>query len=419
MVIGGNKMKNKIFVMALLALLVLPIMVSAQSSPIVRLSISNYDPFPVQPGEFVDVWVVVQNIGAGEAKNIRIEHIESPFFQLVNPSDKVQEIPVLGAYRDYVLRYRFKVANNVVEGTNELTFEHTMGGFPGVVSTSNLRLDIKSTEVPIAISSVRLNPDPVEPGQRADLTLAVKNLALSSNLRDVSVTLQLISTTPTGIVELPFAPVDSTNKKSVGRILPGQTTEFKFSLVTYPTADSKIYKVPVLISYFDDLGRRYDDTTFISINVNSEPDLHVIIEAISVDTRVRNGEVMFDIINKGISDVKLLSVHLDDSDSLEVTSASRVEYLGNVDSDDFKTARFKIAVKNGVEVVTFPITLTFRDALNNEFKETYEISYKLRAPTGNGGSFSTWIIILVIIGGIVGFYYYRKNKKKKSSKDDD
>jgi len=374
MVIGGNKMKTKIFLVALLALLVLPIMVNAQSSPIIRLSISNYDPFPVQPGEFVDVWVVVQNIGDGDAKNIRIEHIESSFFQLVNPSDKVKEIPVLGAFKDYVLRYRFKVANNVVEGFNELMFEHSMSGFPGVVSTSNLRLDVKSTEVPITISSVRLNPDPVEPGQRADLTLAVNNLALSSNLRDVSVTLQLISSTPTGIIELPFAPVDSTNKKSVGRILPGQTTEFKFSLVTYPNADSMIYKVPVLISYFDDVGRRYDVTTFISINVNSEPDLRVLIESISVDTHVRQGEVMFDIINKGISDVKLLSVQLDDSESMEVTSASRWEYLGDVDSDDFKTARFKIAVKNNVEVVTFPIILTFRDSLNNEFKKTYELS---------------------------------------------
>jgi hypothetical protein len=83
---------------------------------------------PVQPGEFVDVWISVQNIGAGEAKDLRLEYLDSPYFELVNPDEKVREISLLGSYRDYTLKYRFKVSNNVVEGVNELRFEHSLGG---------------------------------------------------------------------------------------------------------------------------------------------------------------------------------------------------------------------------------------------------------------------------------------------------
>ncbi|MCC7574061.1 hypothetical protein KO361_00515 [Candidatus Woesearchaeota archaeon] len=410
-------MKKISLVFALL--LLLPMVVSAQNAPIIRLSISNYDPMPVQPGEFVDVWISIQNIGAGEAKDLRLEYLDSPFFELVNPDEKVREISVLGSYRDYTLKYRFKVANNVVEGVNELRFEYSLGGAPGVISTSNLRLDVKSTDVPISISSVRLYPDPVEPGQKAELVIGVTNPAQSSNLRDVSVALQLADTQGGSMFNLPFAPIGSTNKKSINRILPGQTTEFRFSLTAYPDADSKIYKVPVVFAYYDDLGRRYDDISFVSINVNSQPDLYVMIEGITVDTDSRSGEVIFDVVNQGVSDVKLLSVILEDSDSFKVTSASNIEYLGSVESDDFKSARFRILVDGDVDEVAFPLTLTFRDALNNEFVETFEIIHVLRHPESNGNSSGTLIVVLVILGMVVYWYHRRKQRKKKLLDEDD
>jgi hypothetical protein len=418
MVNGGIKMKNTIIALALM-ILVLPIMVSAQSSPTIRLSISNYDPMPVQPGQFVDVWVVVQNTGAGDARDLRIEYIESEYFKLVNSQDKVKEISVLGSYKDYVIKYKFQVSDNVVEGQNELRFQYTLGNQPNVVSTSNLKLDIKSTETPVTISSVRLTPDPVEPGKKSDLVLAVKNLAPSSNLRDVSVELQLMTIQQTGIIiDLPFSPVDSTNKKSISRILPGQTTEFRFSLVTYPDAESKIYKIPVTITYYDDVGRQYQDTTIISINVNSEPDLYIILEGTTLDTKTRTGDVIFDVINQGVSDIKLLSVKLQEND-FEIISSANTEYLGNIDSDDFKSARFRVSLNEEVEELTFPLTLTYRDALNNEFTETIQVTHKLKAPESNGNSTGTIIVVIIILLLLGVWYYRRKQKRKKALKDEE
>ena len=408
---GGMKMNVKFFVVVLLAVLILPFGVEA-SSPTIRIGVTNYDPMPIQPGKFVDVWVSVQNIGAGDARDIELNFLDSPYFELVNPDDAVRTINVLGSYKDHVLRYRFRVADDVVEGANNIRFEYTVGNFPGVSGIVNLRVDVKSTEVPVHVSSVRLSPDPVEPGGRAELVIAVTNPSVSSNLRDFSVSLQLIDQQSGSLFDLPFAPVDSTNVKSINRILPGQTTEFRFSLVAYPDADSKVYKIPVLFSYFDDTGSRYDSSSFVSINVNSEPDLYAIIEGIDLNKNVRQGEVIFDIVNQGISDIKLLTVQLGSTDSLSIVSSSDKEYLGNIDSDDFKSARFRVSISDEIDEVFFPLRLTFRDSLNNEFVEEIEVRHVLREHVGNGNGQFTWIIVLIIIGVFV-FYQYRKKKKKK------
>src|SRR6056297_2054604 len=142
---------TKIGLMIMLtALIIMPFNVNAQTTnPLIKFNIANYDPMPVQPGQFVDVWVAVQNTGTGDAEQLKIEYVESPYFELVNPEDKTKTISVLGSYKDYLIKYRFKVADDVVEGTNTLTFEHSLRGASNVISTTNLNLDVKTIDVPI------------------------------------------------------------------------------------------------------------------------------------------------------------------------------------------------------------------------------------------------------------------------------
>lgn len=416
---GIKMVKQRIFMLLVLVVLLSPIVVEARNNPTIRLSIANYDPLPAQPGQFVDVWVSVENIGMGDAQGLVVEFQESPFFELVDPSDKVREIGVLGSFRDFSLKYRFRVSNDVVEGPNTLSFDYSIASQPGVVGTSNLRIDVKSIEVPISISSVRLSPDPIEPGKLSTLTIAVTNPSLSSNIRDVSVRLQLVDNQGGSLFNFPFAPVDSTNKKSINRIQPGQTTEFRFNLVAYPDADSRIYKVPILFSYFDDVGNKYDETLFVSLNVNSEPDLFAIIESTNINKQRRSGEIIFDIVNRGVSDIKLLTVELNENEHVKITSASNIEYLGNLESDDFKSARFNLRISEDVDEVSFPLVLTFRDALNNEFVETIEVNHVLGEPPSNGNGTSTLILIIVIVVVVIYFVYRRRQKRKKLLSEDD
>lgn len=405
--------------MILITALMLTTITTAQNGAVIRFSVSNYDPMPIQPGQFVDVWINVQNIGNKDARDITIEFLDSPYFTLANKEEKTRNINVLGSYNDNVLKYRFRVADNVVEGQNTLRFNYTVGNYPGVSGIVNLRVDVKSTETPLSVSAVRINPEPLAPGEIGELMIAVTNPSASSNIRDLTVALQLTDLQGGNLFNLPFAPRESTNKKSINRILPGQTTEFRFSLISYPDADSKIYKIPVMFSYYDDVGNRYEDASIVSINVNSKPDLYVIIESINVNKNLRTGDVIFDVVNQGISDIKLLTVKLQDSNDFELVSASNKEYLGNIDSDDFKSARYRIKANDEADELAFNILLTYRDALNNEFSDQITISHKLRAPEGNGNGTTTLIIVIVILAVLFYFWHKRKQRRKKLLEEDD
>ncbi|PIN79971.1 hypothetical protein COV13_04415 [Candidatus Woesearchaeota archaeon CG10_big_fil_rev_8_21_14_0_10_32_9] len=284
------------------------------------------------------------------------------------------------------------------------------------VYTAKLPIDIKSAEAPISVSSVSMTPEVITPGSKAKLTIAVKNLAKSSNVRDVQVSLYLdpIIASTTIVSDIPFITTTS-NKKSLDRITPGQTSEFTFELVAYPEAESKVYKLPVIISYKDDAGNNYSTTYLVGVQVNSKPDLILNIDSSSLNKNVQQGDVIFNIINKGVNNMKLMTITLNAADGYELLDASNIIYIGGVDSDDFQTANFNVKTTE-TNVVKFNVTLDYRDALNNEFTDNRLVEYVLREPLdGNGGSpLITIIVILVIAAGI--FFWVRKRKKNKELK---
>lgn len=390
-------------------------LVSAEQSPNLNFSVSTYAPLPAEPGKPLTVWVNVQNIG-GEATNINVEFQDTPAFRLLNDRDRSQDISVLGTYSDYLLKYEVFVADDAPVGSRDLMLQYTMDGDSNVYNIK-IPIDVKSAEAPISVSSVSMDPKVITPGNNAKLTVAVKNLAKSSNVRDVQVALYLepVISSATVVTDLPFISVNS-NKKSIDRIVPGQTSEFNFELMAYPEAESKIYKLPVIISYKDDFGNNYSTTYLVGVQVNSKPELLLNIESSTVNKNSAQGEVVFNVINKGVNNMKLMTITLNPSEDYEVADPSNTVYLGKVDSDDFQSAKFNVMSK-AQEVIKYNVTLEYRDALNNEFTDNRIVEYTLREPANGGGGSPvvTIIIVLLIAAGI--FFWVRKRKKNKESKE--
>ncbi len=409
-------MKKKIFLVFVLVLLGAFVSSAyASMSPNINVSLATYSPLPAEPGKPVTVWVNVQNIGLS-ASNIVVELEDSPSFTLLNERDRVKEIPVLGSYNDYLIKYELFVAENTPEGSRDLLVNVKMDGASSVLRT-RLPIDIKSAEAPISVSSVSLNPEILVPGKKSKLTVAVRNLAKSTNVRDVQVSLYLdpIIASTTIVADIPFVTTTS-NRKSTDRIAPGQTSEFSFELLAYPDAESKIYKLPVIISYKDDSGNNYSLTYMVGVQVNSKPELLLNVDSSSISKSLRQGEVVFSVVNKGVNNLKLMSITLNEGEGYEVTDTSNMLYIGKLDSDDFETAKFNVKVSPQTSVVNYNITLDYRDALNNEFSDNRNVEYVLReSVNGNGGnSLITIVVMLVLAAGI--FVWFRKRKIKAIKK---
>ncbi len=410
------------FILAVLTLMsVIPASVFAvtDGTPLITAAVSSYDPIPVEPGKKFDVWISIQNTGDGSAKNVKIKFVDSYPFTLISDTNRETSIPVLGEFSNYLIKYTVLSADKVPDGESDLSLTYTTETMPGITGQLKVPINVQSAEANVMIESVKVEPESITPGSSAKVVVTVKNSASSTQLRDFSMDLQLtqIIGASNVILDLPFVPVGSSSKKSVKTIAPGASESFTYDLAVYPDAQAKIYKIPLTMSYSDDNDKNYTKSAIIGVVVNAKPELSVTIESSTINTKSTSGEIKFNIINKGISNAKLMTLTLETSSDYEILSASKEQYIGNIDSDDFENAVFEIkSLKD--DKITLPVKIEYRDPLNNKIEETFNVEYTIRDPVSakSGFSWTTLIIVLLIVG--IGVYFFTKRKSKSSKNKD-
>jgi len=113
-----------------------------------------------------------------------------------------------------------------------------------------------------------------------------------------------------------------------------------------------------------------------------------------------------------LGDIRFLTLELKENENFEVLSQSNSVYIGNLESDDFDTAEFKIRVDSSNNKVELPVFLTFRSD-NNELSE-YSTSLELKmfkeeelnGPKSKAGLIILILVIIVVVSGVI----YRKKK---------
>lgn len=409
-----KKSKIALILIVMLTIVALATQVTAQVGTVLKASLTNYDPAPASPGDTVDLFIRFTNDGVNRATNVQVQFVDSYPFVLLSESDRIISIGSIEPGADYLLTYRVRVDSGAQEGTSKIALKFKQGSESEFVRQSNIPLEIRSTNAPVSITKVDIDPKTLIPGSKGTITISVKNMAKASSVRDVSINLGLtpVVSATSVLIDYPFVPLNSGNEKTIDKIGPGQTAEFEFEIAAYPTAESMLYKVPVTLSYTDDAGATSSDLTLIGLEVNTVPELLVSIDESELSTKMSKGKITFSITNKGINDVKLMTITLDESEKYTVLEASNEKYIGNIDSDDFETIKYEVKLEESGDV-TFPVTINYKDSLNNNYEKDYELHFIVREPEQQDNAGSTWIIIIIIIIAVVAFLVYRSRKKKK------
>jgi LPXTG-motif cell wall-anchored protein len=412
-----NTMKGKLLILGIMMLVIL------QASSVLGLvgldiSLSKYDPYPATPGQTVKVWLLVQNTGDSDAKDVNIELVPQPPFTLYNQDSALKNISILGAGKDYLIDYTLKVDNNAVQGTNSLKIIYSHSASSGA-QEKNLDISVQTKDATLTIDGVKVDPQEIIPGSDGKVTITVKNDA-PSLMTDLSLKLQLQAIVGGVLVDLPFAPIDSGAEQKIYQIDPGQTADFTYTIKAYPDAVSKVYKIPFTLTYYDSLGTQNNKTDFIGVVVNSAPEIAVLIDKTDLTTQMRTGSATLKIINKGLSDVKFLNVIIQKSNDFDLLSNSDTNYVGNLVSDDYQTVDYTMDIKSSKNTVAIPVTLQYRDSNNNYYEKNINVSLNLidsgKLNGGNGGAGSTWVVIIIILLIVGGVWYYFRRKAKKNKK---
>src|SRR3989344_6959074 len=254
----------------------------------------------------------------------------------------------------------------------------------------------------IAVQSFSSTPEKISPGENVQLRVTLENVG-NDDIENVLVSLDLS--------DVPFAPLRSSSEKIIDKIRDNDEETVLFELVALPDASSKIYKIPVRISYNSTLK-----SSLVSLEVSAKAKLDLILEESEVVKVNDKGAVTLKFINNGLTQIKFLKVTLQDSPYYEILSP-RSLYIGEVDIDDFETEEFLIISK--VKDSRLVVALEYTDSNNNEFKETRNVNlnvYTLGEAKQLGliktNFIGIWIFFIIFI--ILLIILYRMFRRKKN-----
>ena len=380
----------------------------------IAVTLINQEPDPAEPGKYVDVRFKFDNNGSGEARNVMVELLPQYPFSLEPGADAVRNLGTIQSMQrgdvGVIVKYRLRVDENAVEGENDLRIRYKTEGYSWI-EPEEFKVDVQTHDAILSVNSVSIGKKTLEPGASNIVKITVSNEA-DSGLKDIKARLELGG--------LPFVPLGSTNEKSIYKIGSKESYEFDFEILANPDAASGVYQVPLKITYSDELGKTYFKNSTIGLIVGAMPDLSVTLDTTEVYETKKPGEIIIKVVNKGVTDIKFANVKLMPSKDYRILSNDE-DYLGNIDSDDYETAEFKIYVESKKDKkVTLPISIEYMDANNNEYKADMSIEMplysaseakKLGLVAGNG-KIGFFIVVLIIAAGLFAYRRWKRGRKK-------
>ncbi len=400
---------RKTIAFLLLALLAAPVMAETTTSGgLIEMRLLKHEPSPAEPGAYADVWATIANPrGGATATNLECRVEDRAPFSVDSEENREKDLGNLPPGYESNVKWRIRVDEDAVPGNNLLDITCQHDNYPSLtleadvyVQPTEAVLSIDRAEVPVMV-----------PGQQANLNIKLKNLAAIS-VKEVSVKLDFD--------ELSFAPVGSTGEKQLS-IISGRGEEtVSFTLITYPDAQPGVYKIPVTLSYYDRLGKEYEKEDVLGVIVDAETDLHVNVEESDLYKSASSGRVSLEIVNRGLEDVKFLSVKVLAGEGYEVTGASEV-YVGELSSDDYSGVDFRVYAEAGAsQQMPFKLELSYTDAFNQQKIEEVTVNVPLYSDeelarlgiTPVAGMDMVTVAIAAIILVYAAYWLYKRFKKK-------
>ena len=405
--------RENYFVFGLMAVLFLSFgqLVFAASSQSLggTLSISGlqYLPSPATPGQYVDVWINVQNTKY-QADSIACELRPEYPFSIDANEDALRTIGTLGPGQNFVLKYKVRIDPSAVLGDNSLKVACKTSDSGWIEAKTAVSIQAQSKS--LIIEKVFSNPSEIEPGYRALVVVEVANIAPNA-VREVTLRLDLAS------ADLPLAPIGSATEQNIALIPGNSNATFTFNVVALADAAPKAYKVPLKLLFKDYLGNTYSLNDTAGIVVNAKPVLEAFIEQSKLLRDGTTGTVIVKVVNRGLGSVKFLNIGASDTPTVKVVEPKEF-YAGNLESDDFDTIEYKLAVNGAGSKAVLPLTLSYRDANNHEYSQDALVEFKLytQEEISKFGlepeAGTNWLLVIAVMA-IAGFLLYRFYWKKR------
>lgn len=397
-------MKKLLIILGVLCLLIPTSATLVPQTSDLQVTQTSYEPFPAEPGNHVKIYVNVQNKGTETKEDIWFRLNTEPPFSVEDPLKYRGKIY---SSQKATLEYWVWVEADAEEDeyTDHLKLKKCRDKNCTIGTVTPINITVSKSHPILEVSSIELKED-ISPGEKTQAKLTLKNRG-SSRLKDVSLKLDLSSSS------LPLVPYGGSTEKIISSIPAHGSGEVVFDLLASGDAESDTYKVPLNLTYYDESNNKYSKEDILGVTVGGKPSLKVGLEEYDYLSENSIGEVDFNIVNNGAERAKFVNVELLPTENYELLSPSEI-YIGNMQSDDYETADFKIKLKETEgDSIDIPLQLTYSGVNNYKYIKDAQVELKVYSESeikeikGSPG-YMKWIAGLFVLGLIIVLYKYRK-----------
>ncbi len=350
------------------------------------------NPYPAEPGQYMDIWIQVENTGDAKVNNFKFTLEPEYPFSFYKGENATRYISTLGIYEPVVLKYKLYVDENAVEGWNDLKYKYNAG---------NVWVEMK-TKIYIAhkprLELVSVNPSEIEIGKTSNISLTVKNMG-HAEARNIKVELNTLSTD---------VKVVGSDTRYVSSLDVDDEKSFNYKIVS-DSSNTGVELVPVTIYYEDLNGTQQSFMSYIGLNIIGEPNINVILRDEYPKPSVNGkSDISVEVINSGPVQAKFVYVNAS-------TPAGEIEkdkvYVGDLDSDDFDIVDFNIHLKDTPGRKPLYVTVSYQ---NPEYKnEVISKTIYFDVEKNSQNSSNTYIFLGVVVALVVVLFLLRGRKHRR------
>jgi len=320
---------KRMFILSLVIFLLVNIVSAQSESPVIKVTLLNYDPTPARAGDTVELRLRVENIAGGVAEKVELELMQDYPFTVID-REALKNLETLYAYQtadNYInTKYRLKIDKDAVKGQHELKIKYRFN--KGVWITATFNIEITSKEF---AQIIYLDKAQLDPGKETEMTFTITNIG-SAPLQNMVFSW----TEANGIV----LPVFSDDTKYIKYLDIGDSAELLYIVIADVNAQPGLYQLDLNLKYESLINTTSTVIkTKAGVLVGGETNFDIAFSESS------QGQTSLSVANTGNNPALSVSVKIPEQDRFRVIGSTS-SIIGNLDKGDFTIVSFQITPRD-------------------------------------------------------------------------
>jgi hypothetical protein len=333
----------------------------------IRIDLISYSPSPIIIGSEAIISFEIFNTGTSVIKNFQIIAVDKYPFEVIGSNTIT--LPILNPGESYIYNINTRIQQNIKEDTYQFNLQY-YSDLNNRYEAIPYDIPIKRLQRTVASTTITTEPEYISPGSTAFINVKIENNA-DFAMKDVEVKLNFSD-------NVPIAPYQTTSLKQIDTIVSKSSGTATFQIIALPDAEPNVYKLPLSITFNDELGNENTRQDYIGLVISKKPEYDLTLEDDPL-VRGNKGKITVSISNIGPSNIKYLILEVIPTKYYAILNPPRT-YIGHLEPDDYETAEFDIYPRMFGDI-SLKVKLEYKDDMNNPIEETKEIKVHVYSRT--------------------------------------